>query len=77
VNAFTDANDTEEATDKSKRNDGGIRGDTPGPGHYEGDGQHDATVFRPSNTMWFSPRTTAGTLIQQFGTIGDIRSRLR
>jgi uncharacterized delta-60 repeat protein len=49
----------------------GISTDIPAPGDYDGDGRHDATVFRPSNATWFSQRTTAGTLIQQFGTSGD------
>lgn len=35
------------------------------------DGRFDATVFRPSNNTWYSQRTTAGTLIQQFGVTGD------
>jgi hypothetical protein len=49
----------------------GTVGDIPAPGDYDGDGRHDATVFRPSNATWFSQRTTAGTLIQQFGATGD------
>ena len=31
----------------------------------------DATVFRPSHATWFSSRTTAGILIQQFGVGTD------
>ena len=49
----------------------GTTGDIPAPGDYDGDGRHDATVFRPSTATWFSNRTTAGTLIQQFGSNGD------
>ena len=49
----------------------GTIGDVPSPGDYDGDGKFDATVFRPSNSTWFSQRTTAGTLIQQFGIAGD------
>ena len=49
----------------------GTNGDIPAPGDYDGDGRHDATVFRPSSATWFSQRTTAGTLIQQFGAGGD------
>ena len=50
----------------------GISSDVPAPGDYDGDGRFDATVFRPSNSTWYSQRTTAGTLIQQFGTTGDL-----
>jgi len=49
----------------------GTNGDTPVPGDYDGDGRNDAGVFRSSNNTWFINRTTAGTLIQQFGTTGD------
>jgi len=49
----------------------GTNGDTPVPGDYDGDGRNDAGVFRSSNNTWFINRTTAGTLIQQFGATGD------
>lgn len=49
----------------------GTAGDLPAPGDYDGDGRYDATVFRPSNANWYSQRSTAGTLIQQFGAAGD------
>ncbi|HMS43964.1 MAG TPA: hypothetical protein PKE69_27300, partial [Pyrinomonadaceae bacterium] len=45
--------------------------DVPAPGDYDGDGRFDAGVFRPSNTTWFVQRSTAGTLIQQFGAADD------
>jgi len=50
----------------------GTNGDTPVPGDYDGDGRNDAGVFRSSSNTWFINRTTAGTLIQQFGTTGDL-----
>src|SRR5205085_6397540 len=49
----------------------GTIGDVPAPGDYDGDGRSDATVFRPAISTWFVQRTTAGTLIQNFGLIGD------
>jgi CubicO group peptidase (beta-lactamase class C family) len=50
----------------------GTNGDTPAPGDFDGDGKLDATVYRSSNTTWYSQRTTAGTLIQNFGQTGDV-----
>ena len=50
----------------------GISTDTPVPGDYDGDGRNDAGVFRSSNNTWYIQRTTAGTLIQQFGATGDL-----
>jgi hypothetical protein len=50
----------------------GASGDTPTPGDYDGDGKNDLAVFRPSNTTWFVSKSTGGTLIQAFGTAGDI-----
>ena len=49
----------------------GTMGDVPAPGDYDGDGKFDVTVFRPASATWFSQRSTAGTLIQQFGVTGD------
>src|SRR5689334_16102437 len=49
---------------------GGV-GDVPAPGDYDGDGKWDAGVFRPSTSTFFVNRTTAGTLIQQFGVPTD------
>ncbi|HUR97402.1 MAG TPA: FG-GAP-like repeat-containing protein, partial [Pyrinomonadaceae bacterium] len=49
----------------------GTNGDKPAPGDYDGDGKADLTIFRPSSATWYVQRTTAGTLIQQFGANGD------
>lgn len=50
----------------------GTSTDVPSPGDYDGDGRVDAGVFRPSNTTWYVNRSTAGVLIQQFGSAGDV-----
>ena len=50
----------------------GANGDVASPGDYDGDGNLDAAVFRPSSATWFANRSTAGTLIQQFGQTGDV-----
>jgi len=48
-----------------------VNGDIPAPGDYDGDGIYDPTVFRPSQALWFSLRTSSATNIQQFGVNGD------
>ncbi|MBK8812729.1 MAG: VCBS repeat-containing protein [Acidobacteria bacterium] len=50
----------------------GANGDVPVAGDYDGDGKFDAGVFRPTSNSWFIQRSTAGLLIQQFGTTGDL-----
>ncbi|HUR98221.1 MAG TPA: FG-GAP-like repeat-containing protein [Pyrinomonadaceae bacterium] len=50
----------------------GQAGDAPAPGDYDGDGKTDPAIFRPSTSTWFIQRTTAGTLIQGFGQLGDV-----
>jgi hypothetical protein len=42
------------------------------PEDYDGDGQTDYAVFRPSTGVWWINRSTAGTLIAAWGTNGDI-----
>ena len=49
----------------------GSSSDIPTPGDYDGDGKFDTAVYRPSDTNWYVQRTTAGTLIRQFGSAGD------
>lgn len=49
----------------------GSASDLATPGDYDGDGKFDTAVFRPSSSLWFVERTSAGTLIQQFGSSGD------
>ena len=41
-------------------------------GDYDGDGQMDSAVFRPSNNTWFLNQTTSGVGIVGFGQAGDI-----
>ena len=50
----------------------GTNGDKPSPGDYDGDGKFDFAVFRPSSSTWFVNRSTAGILIANFGTTGDV-----
>ncbi len=50
----------------------GTVGDVPAPGDYDGDGKTDAGIFRPSSSTWYVNKSTGGTLIQAFGTAGDV-----
>ncbi len=49
----------------------GASTDIPTPGDYDGDAKADAAIFRPADSTWYVQRSTAGTLIQIFGTKGD------
>ncbi|MEO6588267.1 MAG: FG-GAP-like repeat-containing protein [Pyrinomonadaceae bacterium] len=50
----------------------GSNGDIPVAADYDGDGKADFAIFRPDGANWFILRSTAGILIQQFGTTGDL-----
>ena len=50
----------------------GTSGDLPAPGEYDGDTKSDLAVFRPSNATWYISGSRGGTVIQQFGSAGDI-----
>jgi hypothetical protein len=50
----------------------GANGDIPAAADYDGDGKSDFAIFRPNGANWFIQRSTAGILIQQFGSTGDI-----
>ena len=50
----------------------GTTGDNPQPADYDGDRRIDLAVFRPSDGTWWIQRSTAGLLVSQFGTSGDI-----
>lgn len=49
----------------------GANGDLPVPGDYDGDGRFDTAVFRPAGATWYVNRSTAGTLITNWGASTD------
>lgn len=50
----------------------GANGDIPAAADFDGDGKADFGIFRPNGANWFVQRSTAGILIQQFGSTGDL-----
>lgn len=49
----------------------GVATDIPAPGDFDNDGKADVAIFRPSDGNWWLNRTTAGTIVHQFGGSGD------
>src|SRR5204863_451340 len=50
----------------------GAPGDLPVTGDFDGDGQADAAVYRPSSQIWFILRSSGGVSSIPFGINGDI-----
>jgi hypothetical protein len=52
----------------------GATTDVPVPGDYDGDGNTDAAIFRPSTGLWYGPRTGAAQIVIQMilGQSGDV-----
>ena len=49
----------------------GANGDVPITGDFDGDGRSDFTVFRPSNGVWYSLKTSEGFSAFPFGISSD------
>ncbi len=50
----------------------GTAGDQPLVGDFDGDGRSDPAIRRPSDSVWYINGSTAGVLIQQFGSSSDV-----
>ena len=50
----------------------GVTGDKPVVGDFDGDGQSEIALFRPSNNIWYILKTGFGFFVQTWGEAGDI-----